>query len=310
MNLRLSTLVVLVLVATPAASSGSATELASALASIDACRSTRDELANEGVDVDIALDCDGLDEALDALAIAPWVYPSLEDLDLSKLDALHDVLSGAAQPGGPPEGLRFDNLQAILDATLSDDRGDDGPSWWDRLRDWLAQLLERDDVANALDRFAPNETFRKVLLYLVILMVLVLVANELRRAGGWRLPRWRRSRPEGNAEVGIQQVEAPTLARLEGLSLRRLPVAVVNRCVEHLAATGVLPPAATLSYRDVLARLRNQAPSLVAPFLEPVAAAEASLYGLEPCTKDQAEACVALARTVLVGPLAEEGTGA
>lgn len=124
-------------------------------------------------------------------------------------------------------------------ASIEEDRKAKALSWWDRVLEWLRERLQpprgEEDASwflNLMEKLGEHETALKitayVLLGVIVLIALLIVANELREAGVFG----KRTRfgPGHHWEEGVRE-RGPGLADLDRLDLNEQPALLLRLLV-------------------------------------------------------------------------------
>jgi hypothetical protein len=138
-------------------------------------------------------------------------------------------------------------------------------TWWQRLGEWLRELLTRRSnsgaglLTRALDRLADAMTdrVRAVLFYscvaLVVLFVGFIVWREVKAAGIGRRAAPRKARGAG-ALPPAATADQPGLVALDGIPLSERPALLLRLLVQALERSGRLTGDRTLTHRELIAR--------------------------------------------------------
>ncbi len=160
-------------------------------------------------------------------------------------------------------------------------------SWWQRIKDWLAQKLRGSEsdyrwLTEFLKSLDPPEWLAALILRasvaVILLLALAVVVNELRAA---KLSSWlqRRSRtrraslPAATGPVRLAWKDVTSLPPSEQ------PAALLRLVLQELVERGLLPDDLSLTNGEMLVRLGAAACAHAAPFAELAAAADAALFG-------------------------------
>ncbi len=233
--------------------------------------------------------CPGLAQAVSELPAAESLSQPL-DLQTTP-NQLRDLRALLGSIRSPPAGLeRFDfaALPELLARTL---QVEPKPpvSWWQRLKDWLAQKLRGSGepdyrwLTEFLKSLDPPEWLADLILRasvaVILLLALAIVVNELRAAN---LSSWlqRRSRTQRASRVPAT-AGASRLAWKDVTNLPpgQQPAALLRLVLQELIERGLLPDDQSLTNREMLAQLGAAARTHATSFAELAAAADAVLFG-------------------------------
>ncbi len=266
---------------------------------LDACLAGTETLQNPDQVFPVAR-CPGLSEHLNDLK--PWLAPPVgEKISRRQLFALREL---AARPGqGLPaarHALNYAQVDDILRELLPPEEEAERQNWWEAFKQWLRKNLGQQQEAdfdwldNWLNSFQPSENTLEgiffVSLILVILLAGLILYNEIRAWGGFRL--WKRP---GGRSRGTGDMPEPPADRLPGglQALRDLPPTrqlgeLLHFSVTHLRQVGLLPGRVGLTPRECHRYLR--ASPAAGDFESLLRQAEPVLYGgqgLSPEAREQ-----------------------
>jgi hypothetical protein len=238
---------------------------------------------------------------LDQLTIlCPELPQTLQDAGVA--DRLHDHwqtrLSGAGlrQIRALLEHYQAEPLSAApntnaVNAIAKALRAQQAPrGWWQRLGEWLRQLLQRrnsegtpllERLINAL-RGVTSERTQRVILYsslaLVLLLVGLVVWRELKAAGIGRRAAQRPARA-GDPIPSAETAQSLGLAGLDQVPLTERPALLLRLLVEALRRRGQLAGERTLTHRELIQRAGLSDVGQRQRFAQVSLRAEQQLYG-------------------------------
>ncbi len=237
-----------------------------------------------------------LDEVCPGLAQAVAELPSAvslsQPLDLQttpdQLRDLRTLLGSYRSPPASVEHFDFAALPELLARTLQVEPASP-VSWWQRVKDWLAQKLRSGDesdyrwLTEFLQSLDPPEWLADLILRasvaVILLLALSVVVNELRAAN---LRSWwqRRSRTQRTGRVSAA-TGAPRLTWKDVTNLPpgQQPAALLRLVLQELIDRGLLHDDKSLTNSEMLARLGAAARAHAPPFAELAKAADAVLFG-------------------------------
>jgi hypothetical protein len=162
--------------------------------------------------------------------------------------------------------------------------------WWQRLGEWLRQLLQRrnsegtpllERLINAL-RGVTSERTQRVILYsslaLVLLLVGLVVWRELKAAGIGRRAAQRPARA-GDPIPSAETAQSLGLAGLDQVPLTERPALLLRLLVEALRRRGQLAGERTLTHRELIQRAGLSDVGQRQRFAQVSLRAEQQLYG-------------------------------
>jgi hypothetical protein len=258
--------------------------------------------------------CPGLAQSVAKLPAAGSLSQPL-DLQTTP-NQLRDLraLLGSYQ-GSPASVERFDfaALPELLARTL---QVEPTPplSWWQRIKNWLAQKLRGSDksdyrwLTEFLKSLDPPEWLADIILRasvaVVLLLALAVVVNELRAAN---LSSWlqRRNRTQRASRVPA----TAGASRLAWKDVANLPpgqqsAALLRLVLQELVERGLLPDDLSLTNGEMLVRLGASARAHAPPFGELAAAADAVLFGDRAVAAAQLAPLRLAAQTIIGTPAA------
>jgi hypothetical protein len=258
--------------------------------------------------------CPGLAQSVAKLPAAGSLSQPL-DLQTTP-NQLRDLraLLGSYQ-GSPASVERFDfaALPELLARTL---QVEPTPplSWWQRIKNWLAQKLRGSDksdyrwLTEFLKSLDPPEWLADIILRasvaVVLLLALAVVVNELRAAN---LSSWlqRRNRTQRASRVpataGASRLAWKDVANLPP---GQQPAALLRLVLQELVERGLLPDDLSLTNGEMLVRLGASARAHAPPFGELAAAADAVLFGDRAVAAAQLAPLRLAAQTIIGTPAA------
>jgi hypothetical protein len=165
------------------------------------------------------------------------------------------------------------------------------PSWLERLRTWLDERLRaRGDadlawLENWLEKLARHQGLLELVLRVTVVLVLVfalyVVLREIEIGGGWRWPWVRTDRKTPITKLDTPTAVVPLLwSDVLAMPASVRPAALLRWLLLEFGARQLLPGDASLTNRELLARLQIARPALCSPFA-------ALLDELEPCIYGQ-----------------------
>jgi len=233
--------------------------------------------------------CPGLAQAVSELPAAESLSQPLDlQTTPNQLRDLRALLGSIRSPPANLERFDFAALPELLARTL---QVEPKPpvSWWQRLKDWLAQKLRGSGepdyrwLTEFLKSLDPPEWLADLILRtsvaVILLLALAIVVNELRAAN---LSSWlqRRSRTQRASRVPAT-AGASRLAWKDVTNLPpgQQPAALLRLVLQELIERGLLPDDQSLTNREMLAQLGAAARTHATSFAELAAAADAVLFG-------------------------------
>jgi hypothetical protein len=236
-----------------------------ALAAIDDCTARLDSELDVGY-ARIALRCPDLTAALHASSFAPWLPADWNrpdnQLSAAGLSELRTQLARESAPEVPRRSApRIARVAPVL-AELKPAAGA-GPSWWQRLKDWLRGILstraqpEQGWLSRWLAGVKLSASSTQLItwgsLAIVVALAAGIVLNELRIAGILR-------RVEGRwPRRGVDAPRAgpgPGLEEIDGAAAEEQPRLLLELIALRLAAQDRLPPSRALTARELGQRAR------------------------------------------------------
>ena len=233
--------------------------------------------------------CPGLAPALAALPAAGLLSQPLEwQTTPNQLRDLRALLGSFRTPKASVERFDFAGLPELLARTLQAEPKPPA-SWWQRLKDWLAQKLGGSTgsdyrwLTEFLKSLDPPEWLADLILRisvaLILLLALAVVVNELRAADRRSWLRLRSRRHRANAMPAPAGASRLTWKEVINLPPARQPAALLRLVLEELIERGLLPDDQSLTNREMLARLGTAGRAQAAPFAELATAADSALFG-------------------------------
>jgi hypothetical protein len=278
------------------------------LAAVEDCRARLDVQVDVGY-ARIAARCPRLVRALEASEWRAWLPPGWRaadnDLSIGGLEELAVVIgqeslreTAGRRPGTSKLRQVLIGLEAARTPRL-------GP--WGRFRQWLERVLERrtdDDPSAWLDRLPQRgalpafvlETITYLALGLVIVLAVLIVANELRLARVFRrrarAPRdGRRASRPSHTPLGWHDVErAPPAEK---------PAVLLRLVLERMMQGGSLPAASSLTVREIESRAALRDPEDRARLAALTAAAEHGRFAGRPVERAALESALAAGSQLL-----------
>jgi hypothetical protein len=231
---------------------------------IDECIAKLDASVDVGY-ARIAERCPQLTAALSQAPYASWLPADWKrpdnQLSAQGLSELRVLLARAAD-AHPLRAAAPDtrHVAAVLQVLALQEQAH--VSWWSRFKEWLRQIMSLPSQPNEswlarwLRGFSLSRNAMDIIIWgclaLAVLLALGVIVNELRVAG--RLgARTRRSRLNVAAAPGGSDL---TLAQVEAAAPREQPGLMLELIAAHLAARDLLPPARTLTARELTRRAR------------------------------------------------------
>lgn len=231
-------------------------------------------------------ECPGLEAAIESSGYAAFISDrQREGLTAAALDDLYAVLERDSGRIAPVQAPDMGALEPIL-ASLEEEQARERPlTWFERLKRWLRERFTQQEAADSwltrwLERIEIRPSAVETIVYasimLVILLALVVIANELRAAGVFRLSGNRaRTRGEGSVVEG-----APAdIADLDSAPVAERPSLLLRMLVAALVRNGRLSTERSLTHRELVGRaqLHDEAERLC--FQRVATLAEQVVYG-------------------------------
>jgi Domain of unknown function (DUF4129) len=230
---------------------------------VEACIHRLDPQLDIGYDR-IAQRCPDLVRQMDSGAWAAWLPRGWKetgnDLSAGSLREFRELVareSAATAASRAPDVLR---LRTILTSVA----GTGEESGWSRFESWLRSILERREqpvdeswFSRMVSHVGVSQSVIRLITYaalcLVVVLALVIVANEIRNAGVFsKQPRPARKR------LGIATVDASNRAwgNIERAPSEDRPRLLLELIVRRLSERGLLPPAGALTVRELARAVR------------------------------------------------------
>jgi hypothetical protein len=274
---------------------------------LDACRSRLDRELDVGYER-IAARCPDLARQVEASDVGAWLPRGWQDtgsgLSAGSLEELRVLIARELDSHAQSRAPSVHRLHEVL--TRLGDAGESRSGLWSRLREWLRQVTRREDdprspefLTRLLSRVGLSARVIELVSYACLAAVMALagliIANEL-RAAGVRLPR---AAPRGSRAELPQSPEHVSLAQVEGAALEERPRLLLAVLLERLSRRGLLPPARSLTVREVTRSARLPAAGDGARLAELASTAEWVRYSPDLPSPARLEAAVAGGRALL-----------
>lgn len=235
--------------------------LADARAAIDACTKRLDPAQDIGYDR-VAARCPDLARVLERSEFEEWLPQgwnearnNLSSGSLTELGALIERELSIQASSRTPRVERLNEVLAGLGA-----QREEGTGAWARFKRWLRNLLERPEgmggegwfgrmVSRAGISDAIVELITYVALGAMVLLALVVVANELKAAG--LLGRRNRDALAGKKPDDESSPRLPTFSEIEQAPLVERPRMLLQLIAGRLTALRRLPPASAFTVREL-----------------------------------------------------------
>lgn len=250
--------------------------------------------------------CPGLEAALVELGVAPFLSdPQREALGLNGLMNLQNLVQRYSE--APEAGaVAVDSLRPVLDSLQKPARVEQPPTWLERFRRWLRNLVDNDKASAApwlsrwLDKYQLSETMRNVLFYgsllLVVALAVAVIVNEVRVARSGR-----RKKSAGttlNQAVGAAGEAVSGQLDLDAAARGDRPSLVFRMLVATLVQTGRLQTGRSLTHRELTAKARFDDPQQRECFRRVAALAERIVYGRGAVATDDLDYVVQAGRSL------------
>jgi|HubBroStandDraft_6_1064221.scaffolds.fasta_scaffold71452_2 hypothetical protein len=236
-----------------------------ALQVIDECIARLDTSVDVGYAL-IAQRCPQLTPALVQSPYAAWLprdwnRPDSQQLSAQGLSELRILLGRAGEVRPAPGALAATQHVAGILAAISRPESSQ-LSWWTRFRQWLRRIMsgQADSGASWFARWwqsidlsgESRDLITWTCLAVLVAVALGVVVNELRVAVLLGLRPAARTAATGGAPARAQV----TLGQIETVAPREQPALLLELIAAHLGARGLLPPARTLTARELVRRAR------------------------------------------------------
>jgi len=277
-----------------------------ALQAIDSCLARLDPVADVGYER-IAARCPDLTRTLTSSGWSEWLPASWRepgnDLSAGSLEELRAIVTRelASERVGPqPRVERLHEVLAELDT--SRERG----GLWERFRNWLRSLFEASDdpegpgwFARLIERMGVSQAVIEIITYvglaLAVGLTLLILVNELRLLRDSR----RRSTTRRAEEAATPAARGPvTWADIERVPLVERPGLALRLLADRLTSAQRLPPAASLTVRELVRTARLDDPDDRRLLLGLSQVCERVRYSPEPVEAAPLEEAVRDARTL------------
>ena len=275
---------------------------------LDACCSRLDRELDVGYER-IATRCPDLGRQVEASDVGAWLPRGWQDagsgLSAGSLEELRILVARELDSHAQSRAPSVPRLRQVL--TRLGDAGESRSGVWSRLREWLRQVTRREDdprspefLTRLLSRVGLSARVLELVSYacLAALMALagLIIVNEL-RAAGIRLPP--RAAPGGSRSELPQSPALVSLAQVEGATLEERPRLLLAVILERLSRRGLLPPARSLTVREVTRGARLPAAADGSRLFELASTAECVRYSPDLPSPARLEAAVAGGRALL-----------
>lgn len=239
--------------------------------------------------VHLKKDCPALYKELDSQGLLKVAEPPLLDkVSLAQLQFIAD----ARQIRGA-EAIRQDGLEQLLAGILTAEKTDPQAEWWQAFLKWLDSLQTGDYeqeyqwLLRLFKAIKPSEQTVLIFIYgamaTLVLSALWLVLSELYAAGFFagRKDR-RRASPKKSSGQHSLTLSSPNRQDLDGLSEALQLAALLEQAIAVLVERNAIPSDASLTHRQILRSIRQQATGLAPLFAGLISVAEPILYGDHP----------------------------
>ena len=240
----------------------SATASTTPVPDVEACIHRLDPQLDIGYDR-IAQRCPDLVRQMESGAWAPWLPRGWKetgnDLSAGSLREFRELVTreSTATARAPPDVRRLRTILTSIAGT-----GDE--SGWSRFKSWLRSVLERREqpveegwFSRMVSHVGVSQSVIQLIAYaalgVVVVLALVIVANEVRNAGVF--PRWPYP---ARKRLGIATVDASNRAwgNIERAPAEDRPRLLLELIVRRLSEKGLLPPAGALTVRELAREVR------------------------------------------------------
>lgn len=236
-------------------------------------------------------ECPGLQQALVSSELSKHLPTSFTgEVDINQLYAFHHLLNAARADAIEPRWLDHDALKNILADVYQATDQTQHKSWWQRFLEWLYGHFSSsggEEYAKRfldwLNQYIPLEIVLPYIVYvslaLLVIIVLGVLIREIWLAQAWPQFSWfRLKKATMKNQTGAE--EKP----LDLTAVRRLPVrlqvaALLQFCIEHLIAKGVLPEQRHYTNFELLSFLIAVNSAFSEHFSRVVNVADQALYG-------------------------------
>jgi hypothetical protein len=274
---------------------------------LDACRSRLDRELDVGYER-IATRCPDLGRQVEASDVGAWLPRGWQDagsgLSAGSLEELRVLVARELDSHPQSRAPSVPRLREVL--VRLGDTAQSRSGVWSRLREWLRQVTRREDdprspefLTRLLSRVGLSARVIELVSYAclaaVIALAALIIVNEL-RAAGIRLPG---AAPRGSRAELPQSPELVSLAQVEGAALEERPRLLLAALLERLSRRGLLPPARSLTVRELTRGARLPAAGDGARLAELASTAECVRYSHDLPSSARLEAAVAGGRALL-----------
>jgi hypothetical protein len=229
--------------------------------------------------------CPGLEQALTDLGLAAFIADWQRDsIGVYGLMSLRSVADRYSEPPAARE-VQVESLQPILDQLKEPVQAEQAPTWLERFRRWLRNLMGKKDadtdswLSRWLDGYTLSETAQKILVYgsliLVVLLAVAVIVNEVRVA---RKHRRKKDRMEASGVAGVTALAARSLD-LDAAARSERPSILLQMLVATLVKSGRLQAERSLTHRELTVRARFDDASQRESFRRVAQLAERIVYG-------------------------------
>lgn len=305
-------LVILLLLAAPAAGSQEADPAAGAVVaahdSIARCieTATGEELGL----AELEEACPGLEHALTESGYVGFVGETeIEQLTTYSLaDLRYFIERYRSSPEGETSPAHdVSQLASVLDALEAEQRTDRPPTLMERFKRWLNGLINRQQqeqdpwLVNWLRDLDISERIVRGIVYgsilLIIAIALGVIVNELRAAGVFRRRGRRLAAVPVESDGGLDLSHA-TLADLDRVAASDRPALLLRVLVNTLVNTGRLRAEKSLTHRELGTRAAFDAVDQRQSFNRVAALGERMLYGHRDVPADEVDAVIETGRAL------------
>jgi hypothetical protein len=295
---RLAALLVLV----AAAGAAHAHEL---LDTIDTCIGRLDAQLDVGYER-IAARCPQLAPALAQSPWAPWLPKDWNQagnqLTAQGLGELRTLLAQAMAAPAPTRAPDAQRVAAVLERIAQPDAATGG--WWPRFKAWLRRILGTPDTEPGAPEWLRWLDFstgaQKLItwgaLAAVAAIALGIVLNELRVHGLLR----RRTAPGRGSPPAAPRPGTPSLALVSARAEREQPALLLELIAARLTEQGRLPPARSLTTRELLRRAQLPGESERTGLAELAGACEELRYSTRELAAARLRSAIHAGRQVLL----------
>lgn len=228
--------------------------------------------------------CPGLEASLAELGYLAFL--SEQQREELSVYSLADLVHLGASAETANTSLHEESLQSVLQSL--EEKSELQLSWWDRLENWVAELLRRRAQESSLldawlEKVQPSEVLVRTTLYalvaLVVLLAIALVINELRGAGVLKRRGSSAQRFARGSASNQHAEQALSIGELDRVPIENRPAALLRVIVAALVRAGRLRSERSLTYRE-LSREASFTDHAQRESFERIArAAEGSVYG-------------------------------